>query len=142
MNLKSGRFWKDFAIACFWGALAGASPFLSLSVLFGFLAGAFGVIQGQAEAAPAALLMLLPLIIAYPLTFAALLLFGLPIYAAMARMGPVRPFLFGAIGGLIGIALFESYMDRWDWEILRLGMGFATGGVAGYVWARKMARLA
>lgn len=139
MNLKSPKFWIDFSIL---GAVAGASPFLLISVPFGFLAGGAGVIKGQADAALGVLLMLLPLLIAYPVTFAALLVFGLPIYTLMARLGPVRPFEFGAVGALIGVGLFEIFMGRWDWDILRLGMGSATGGIAGYVWERAMVRRA
>jgi hypothetical protein len=140
MDLKSARFWRDFASACFWGALAGCLPYLIITVPVGFFYGVTSLFKGEWVGLSGVVLMLLPLIIAYPLTFAALCVFGLPIYALLSRRGAVQPVMFGMIGAVIGIGLFETYIGKWDWDGLRLAMSAASGGFSGYIWARAMAR--
>lgn len=140
LGVTSARFWKDFAIACFWGALAGCSPYLIISVPIGLFYGVTSLFKGELAGLSGVVLMLLPLLIAYPVSFAALCVFGLPVYALLSRRGAVQPVMFGMIGAVIGIGLFETYIGKWDWDGLRLAMSAASGGVSGYIWARAMAR--
>jgi hypothetical protein len=142
LHMKSGRFWKDFAVACFWGALAGCSPYLVFSVPFGILFAITGLIEGEWDRLLGVILMLLPLIVAYPVTFAALLFLGVPLYVLLSRLGPVTPFPFGALGALCGATVFAIFIGEWNWDILGLGagMGAVSGAITGYLWADAMAR--
>lgn len=113
-----------------------------LSMPFGLLFAITGLIEGEWERLAGIILMLLPVIIAYPITFAALLLLGVPLYLLLSRLGPVKPFASGALGAICGASIFVIFIDEWIIDALSLGVaiGALTGAMTSYLWAASMAR--
>lgn len=127
---------KPLVLAAFWGGLVGCCPYLIVSVLFGLLGAVNAALKGSAEIFLVPFLMASPLIIAFPVTLAGLLLLAVPLDAGLGRLGQRRRIVLAALCAVIGILLFEANVGKWDFDPLRAYMGASAGGLSSYLWAR------
>ncbi len=119
------------AKAVIWGGVAGALPFLLVTVPIGMAM----VQDGQAGGF---WIMLVPLWIAWPATLAGTLAIGLPLTVLLARSGHERGrfyVLAGLIAGSLPFLLAGLFPDMIGWMAFSIPGGLA-GAVAGWHWGR------
>lgn len=125
------------AKAVLWGGVAGALPFLLVSVPIGMAM----MRDGQAGGF---WIMLVPLWIAWPTTLIGAFVIGLPFTALLIRSGHERGrfyVLAGLIAGSLPFLLAGLFPETIGWMAFSIPGGLA-GAVAGWHWGRHRDRVA
>jgi hypothetical protein len=129
---------RAFAKAVIWGGVGGALPFLLIAVPVGTS------LLGQGQIAIAVWTMILPLLVAWPITLAAALIIGPPITWLMDRIVPNRGgfyVLAGLIAGSLPFLVTGLFPGAIGWMAFAIPGGMA-GAVAGWHWGRHRDRVA
>ena len=129
---------RAFVRAVIWGGVGGALPFLLIAVPVGTS------LLGKGQFAIAVWTMVLPLLIAWPITLAAALVIGPPITWLMDRFAPHRGrfyVLAGLIAGSLPFLATGLFPGAIGWMAFAIPGGMA-GAVAGWHWGRHRDRVA
>ncbi|MFN5902985.1 MAG: hypothetical protein ACK439_08490 [Novosphingobium sp.] len=124
-----------------WGGVAGALPFLLVTVPLGLS----WLLEGKSAIGPAAAIwaMVLPLAVAWPLTLLGFVLLGLPCTWLLARSGHERGrfyILAGLIAGSLPFLAAGLFPEGLGYMAFSVPGGLA-GAVAGWHWGRHRDRV-
>ena len=127
---------RAFMSAVFMGALAGASPFLLISIPLG-LGSLFGGDSNEVSVLGCIIIAILPLILALLFVLPSMLIVGLPITALLSRLQRESIPTYSVVGGISGalimllfITLTESLFGVW-----MCLAGALSGAVTGNIWS-------
>lgn len=128
------RLIRPLAKSALFGGLAGAAPLLMLT----FPLGIYSLVNGSPIAGllPSLGIAVLPLVVAVPVIFVAMLVFGIPLTLLLKRCRLERASVYTAFGAVLGLLLFAAFLIMFGrpsgyWMAL---LGAVGGGVTGRTW--------